>query len=94
MTDAFSWMEYPHWLIFGGVALLMVGLSGLALRRKAAEVTPVEITNHQVSNELEDDVDQVVVYNRTAKEKRKARFTENQSEDGSVDDRQNLAPSS
>jgi hypothetical protein len=32
MTNAFSSMEYPHWLIVAGTLLLMLGFVGLALR--------------------------------------------------------------
>jgi hypothetical protein len=31
MTNTFSSMEYPHWLIVAGAILLMLGLGGLAL---------------------------------------------------------------
>jgi hypothetical protein len=37
MTSAFSWMEYPHWLIVAGAILLMLGFVGLALRRRGVE---------------------------------------------------------
>jgi hypothetical protein len=85
-------MEYPYWLIVVGAALLMLGLAGLALRREAA--APADIANHQDSFELEDDLDQVEVYNRAAKEKRKARWTESHSEVESIGDRQNSVASS
>ena len=40
MTNAFSSMEYPHWLIVAGAVLLLLGVIGLALRRrKGAEAT-------------------------------------------------------
>ena len=40
MTNAFSSMEYPHWLIVAGAVLLLLGFIGLALRRrKGAEAT-------------------------------------------------------
>jgi hypothetical protein len=38
MTNAFSSMEYPHWLIVAGAVLAMLGLVGLAVRRRGAEV--------------------------------------------------------
>jgi Sec-independent protein translocase protein TatA len=37
MTNAFSSMEYPHWLIVAGAILLMLGFVGLALRQRAVE---------------------------------------------------------
>ena len=37
MTNAFSSMEYPHWLIVAGAVLLMLGFVGLALRQRAVE---------------------------------------------------------
>jgi len=87
-------MEYPHWLILAGAALLMLGLAGLALRRGTADVTPADTANHLDSFELEDDLDQVEVYNRAAKEKRKARWTESHSEVESIGDRQSSVVSS
>ena len=38
MTNAFSSMEYPHWLIVAGAALLILGLIGLAWGQRRAEV--------------------------------------------------------
>jgi hypothetical protein len=44
MTDAFSSMEYPHWLIVAGAVLLVLGFIGLALsQRKDAEAELKEI---------------------------------------------------
>ena len=37
MTNAFSSMEYPHWLIVAGAILLMLGFVGLALRQRGVE---------------------------------------------------------
>ena len=40
MTNTFSAWEYPHWLIVAGAVLLLLGFTGLALRRrKGAEAT-------------------------------------------------------
>ena len=33
--NAFSSMEYPHWLIVVGAVLLVLGFVGIALRRRA-----------------------------------------------------------
>ena len=35
MTNAFSSMEYPHWLMVAGAVLLVFGLIGVALRQRA-----------------------------------------------------------
>ena len=37
MTNAFSSMEYAHWLIIAGAVLLMLGFVGLALRQRGVE---------------------------------------------------------
>lgn len=34
----FSSMQYPHWMIVGGVVLVMIGLVGVALRKNDEEV--------------------------------------------------------
>ena len=46
MTNAFSSMAYPHWLIVAGAVLLMLGIVGLALCRRGAE--PWNSTTSQV----------------------------------------------
>ena len=46
MTDAFSSMEYPHWLIVAGAVLLVLGFIGFAFRqRKGAEAKLKEMAN-------------------------------------------------
>jgi Sec-independent protein translocase protein TatA len=45
MTDAFSSMEYPHWLIVAGVVLLVLGFMGLALRRRVAQAELKEVAS-------------------------------------------------
>ena len=42
MTDAFSAMEYPHWLIVAGAILVVLGLVGLAFRKRLAPIEPAE----------------------------------------------------
>ena len=37
MTNAFSSIQYPHWLILAGAILMLLGFAGLALRRRAVE---------------------------------------------------------
>ena len=46
MTNAFSSMGYPHWLIVAGAVLLVLGFIGLAFRqRKGAEARLNERAN-------------------------------------------------
>ncbi len=48
MTNAFSAMGYPHWLIVAGAILVVFGFIGLAFRqRKGAEANyePTEMAN-------------------------------------------------
>ena len=46
MTNAFSPMGYPHWLIVAGAVLLVLGFIGLAYRqRKDAEAKLKEMAN-------------------------------------------------
>ena len=73
MTNAFSSMEYPHWLIIVGAILLMLGLVGLALRQRSVEADPSDMTNDQDPSEPEADLTPAEAYERTAKEKRRAR---------------------
>jgi hypothetical protein len=76
MTDALSSMEYPHWLIVAGAILLMLGLVGLALRPRSVEANPSDMTNDHEPSEPETDLTPAEVYERTAKEKRRARWAE------------------
>ena len=76
MTTALSSMEYPYWLMIAGAFLLMVGLAGIALRPRNVETEPNAIASEQEPSEPEAGLDQVEVYNRTAKEKRRDRWAE------------------
>jgi hypothetical protein len=49
MTNAFSSMEYPHWLIIAGAILLMLGFVGLALRQRAVEADLDDMASDQPS---------------------------------------------
>ena len=69
-------MEYPHWLIIAGAILLMLGVVGLALRPPSVEADPSDMTSDQESSEPEADLTPAEVYERTAKEKRRARWAE------------------
>jgi hypothetical protein len=85
MTNAFSSMEYPHWLIVAGVVLLVLGFVGLALRRRGVEAEPLAIASDQAPSEPEADLNQVEVYNRTAKEKRRDRWAERFADEEPID---------
>ena len=76
MTSALSSMGYPHWLIIAGAILLMLGLVGLALRQRSVEADPNDMTNDQEPSEPEADLTPAEVYERAAKEQRKARWAE------------------
>ena len=76
MTTTLSSMEYPHWMMIAGALLLMLGLAGIALRPRSVEAEPNAIASEQEPSEPEADLDQVEVYNRTAKEKRRERWAE------------------
>ena len=87
MTDALSSMEYPHWLIIAGAILLMLGLGGLALRPRSVEADPSDVTK----SELETDLTPAEVYERTAKEKRRARWAERERDlEEPANDRPNM----
>jgi Flp pilus assembly protein TadB len=53
MTNAFSLMEYPHWLIVAGAVLLMLGFVGLALRQRAVEAELNDMASEQSESEAE-----------------------------------------
>ena len=76
MTTALSSMEYPYWLMIAGAFLLTLGLAGIAQRPRSVEAEPNAIASEQEPSEPEADLDQVEVYNRTAKEKRRDRWAE------------------
>jgi len=76
MTNAFLSMEYPHWLIVAGGLLLMLGFFGIALRQRGVEADPSDKASDQEQSEPEADLTQEEVYERTAKEKRRARWVD------------------
>jgi hypothetical protein len=73
--NALSSIEYPHWLMIAGAVLLVLGRVGLALGQRSMIESHAK-ASEQEPPEPEGDVDQVEVYNRTAKEKRKDRWAE------------------
>jgi hypothetical protein len=54
----------------------MLGVVGLALRPPSVEADPSDMTNDQESSEPEADLTPAEVYERTAKEKHRARWAE------------------
>ena len=70
MTNAFSSMGYPHWLIVAGAVLLLLGFIGLAFRlRQNAEANLKEMANgnEQGRSEFEAELAQTQGANRKAK---------------------------
>jgi flagellar biosynthesis/type III secretory pathway M-ring protein FliF/YscJ len=55
MTNAFSSMAYPHWLIVAGALLLMLGIVGLALCRRGAETELDDIASGQDQGRSESE---------------------------------------
>ena len=77
MTDAFSAVEYPHWLIVAGAILVVLGFVGLAFRQRLAPIAPTEIAhgNEQRRSEFEAEI---------AQAKRKAKLAEQTRADGLI----------
>jgi len=73
---ALSSIEYPHWLMIAGAVLLVLGFFGLALRQRGIDDEPDAMSSDEEPSEPQADLDQVEVYKRTAKEKRKDRWAE------------------
>jgi hypothetical protein len=67
MTSAFSWMEYPHWLIVAGAILLMLGFVGLALRRRGGAAELNDMASDQEPSEPEAEFTQTPGADRKAK---------------------------
>jgi len=45
MTNAFSSMGYPHWLMVAGCVLLVLGFIGVALRQTVTEPETAQVAN-------------------------------------------------
>ena len=69
MTNAFSSMEYPHWLIVAGAVLLVLGFMGMALRQRVAQAEPKEMASEdgQGRSESEFEPAQAEAADRKAK---------------------------
>src|SRR5438876_5774271 len=57
MTNAFSSMEYPHWLIVAGAILLMLGFVGLALRQRGVEAELNDMASGHEQGRSEPDTE-------------------------------------
>ena len=75
-------IEYPHWLMIAGVLLLMLGFIGLTVRRPGVEAEPLAMANDQELSEPAD-LNDVEVYNRSAKEKRRDRWADKSAAESS-----------
>ena len=74
-------MEYPHWLMIAGALLLTLGLVGFALKQRSIEAEPrANAISDYEAIEPDTDLTPEEVYRRTAKEKRRARWTESLGE--------------
>ena len=58
----------------------MLGLVGLALRPRSVEADPSDMTNDQEPSAAEVDLTPAEAYERTPKEKRRARWAERERE--------------
>jgi hypothetical protein len=69
-------MEYPHWLIFAGAFLLLLGCVGLALSQRSVESDPGDMTSDHEPSRPEADLTPVEDDDRTVKEKKKDRWAD------------------
>jgi hypothetical protein len=91
--NAFSSMEYPHWLIVAGAVLLALGFVGLAFRQRDAEVKPKDIVSEQEQGWSESEAELA----RTQAANRKAKLAEQTRErwgnkDRGTEERLNASP--
>ena len=75
MANAFSWMEYPHWLIVAGAVLLVLRFVGLALRQRGneAELDDMVSEHEQGGSESETELAQTQAANRKAEREERKR---------------------
>ena len=66
MTNAFSSMEYPHWLMVAGAVLLVLGFIGMALRQSVAQAEFKEMATgaEEGRSESEGELAQTQAANR------------------------------
>ena len=69
MTNAFSSMGYPHWLIVAGAVLLVLGFIGMALRQRVVQAELIEMATGDAErpSESEAELAQTPAANRKAK---------------------------
>ena len=63
-----------------GIIIMMLGVVGLALRRRSVEADPSDMAIDQETSAPEANLTPAEVYERTAKEKRRARWAERERE--------------
>ena len=80
-----SSIEYPHWLIIAGIALLMLGCVGLAFRHRAAGAEPLADVSDEGLYVPEPELSEVELYSRMAKEKRRERWAETPADNEPID---------
>jgi hypothetical protein len=74
MANAFSSMEYPHWLIVAGAVLLVLGFVGLALRQRGNEADDDMVSEHEQGwSESETELAQTQAANRKAEREERKR---------------------
>jgi hypothetical protein len=74
MTNAFSSMEYPHWLIVAGAVLLVLGFVGLALRQRGNEAADDMVSEHEQEwSESETELAQTQAADRKAEREERKR---------------------
>jgi hypothetical protein len=73
MANAFSSMEYPHWLMVTGAVLLVLGLVGLALRQRGNEAELDDMVSDQEASEPETELAQTEAANRKAEREERKR---------------------
>ena len=75
MTNAFSSMEYPHWLMVAGAVLLALGFVGLAIGQRKGDKAIKEMANENEQGRFEFEAEpaQTQAANRKAKLAEKTR---------------------
>ena len=72
MTNAFSSMGYPHWLIVAGAVLLLLGFIGLAFRQRKDAVAKLQ----EMANGNEQGRSDLAELAQTQAANRKAKLAE------------------
>ena len=88
MTNAFSSMGYPHWLIVAGAVLLVLGFVGMALRQRVAQAELKAMATEDVEGPSESEAELA----QTQAANRKARLAEQTRERWANKDRSTEEP--